>query len=110
MIVLRAWNCATTRLLLIAVCRPGRPRGRQRTPRAGGGGEVLRGEIGRLKNILPNSNSDKCFLLIEHEGEGYIGCLFFEDAIFCSQIISIIKTHIGRTIKEIGDLDLSCTL
>ena len=79
-------------------------------PRARARGRDREVEIGRLKNILPNSNSDRCFLLIEHEGEGYIGCLFFEDAIFCSQIISIIKTHIGRTIKEVGDLDLSCTL
>jgi hypothetical protein len=49
-------------------------------------GEILKGEIGRLKHVLPNISSDRCFLLIEHEGEGYIGCLFFEDAIFCTRL------------------------
>ena len=67
----------------------------------------LRGEIGRLKYVLPNKTSDRCFLIIEHENEAYIGCLFFDDRIFCAQMVTILGNHAGLTVKEIGDLDLS---
>jgi hypothetical protein len=70
----------------------------------------LRGEIGRLKYVLPNKTSDRCFLIIEHENEAYIGCLFFDDRIFCAQMVTILGNHAGLTVKEIGDLDLSRTL
>ena len=72
--------------------------------------KALRGEIGRLKYVLPNKSSDRCFLLIEHEGGSYIGCLFFDDSIFCAQMVTIMQNHAGMMIKEIGDLDLSPTL
>ena len=69
----------------------------------------LRGEIGRLKYILPDQLSKKCFLIIEHDDHPYVGCLFFDDSIFCAQMIinKIIESQAGFTIKEIGDLDLS---
>ena len=35
----------------------------------------LRGEIGRLKYVLLDKTSDRCFRMIEHENEAYIGCL-----------------------------------
>jgi hypothetical protein len=73
--------------------------------------KVLRGEIGRLEYVLPNKTShNRCFLIIEHEGHPYVGCLFIDDAIFCAQIMTIIQNQAGLTIKEIGDLDLSYTL
>ncbi len=38
----------------------------------------LRGEIGRLEHVLPNKTlNNRCFLIIEHEGHPYVGCLFF---------------------------------
>ena len=72
--------------------------------------EPLRGEIGRLKYVLPNTASDRCFLIIEHQGHGYIGCLFFQDHAFRSQMVTFFEKQKGRTIQEIGDLDLSFTL
>lgn len=47
---------------------------------------------------------------MEHDGADYIGCLFFDDAVFCAQISTTLEKHAGCTIKEIGDLDLSLTL
>jgi len=70
----------------------------------------LRGEIGRLKYVLPNKTFDRCFLIIEHENEAYIGCLFFDDRMFCAQMVTILGNHAGLTVKEIGDLNLSRTL
>jgi len=71
----------------------------------------LRGEIGRLEHVLPNKTlNNRCFLSIEHEGNHYVGCLFFDDSFFCNQMIKIIENQAGLTIKEIGDLDLSYTL
>jgi hypothetical protein len=67
----------------------------------------LCGEIGVLKYVLCESSGDTCFLVITHDGGGYIGSLLFDEGSFCQQIGKILETCIGRTIKEIGDLDLS---
>ena len=45
--------------------------------------------------------------MIAHDGVGYIGALLFDEGLFCQQMGKILETYIGRTIKEIGDLDLS---
>ena len=67
----------------------------------------LRGEIGVLKYVLCQSSGNTCFLMIAHDGGGYIGSLLFDEGLFCQQIGKILETCTGRTIKEIGDLDLS---
>ncbi len=77
-------------------------------PRAGK--EVLSGELGVLKHTLSNAILGKCYLLIEHENAAYIGCLLCSDQAFCSQIAGVFEDNKGRTIKEIGDLDLAFTL
>lgn len=71
---------------------------------------TLRGEIGTLKYTLSNALSGKCYLLVDHYQLSYIGCLFCDDAAFCSQIAAALEDNRGRTIKEIGDLNLSFTL
>ena len=72
----------------------------------------LRGEIGTLKsvklyNIQP---ADRLYLLIEYEEAEYLGILLIEDYALCQQLFSLIAQHNGRTIAEIGDIDLSHTL
>ena len=67
----------------------------------------LRGEIGVLKYVLGHPSENTCFLLITHDGGGYIGALLFDDRLFCQQIGKILETCIGRAIIEIGGLDLS---
>jgi len=69
------------------------------------------GEIGILRQVNGDSQlCSRCFLVIEHEGQRYVGALLFSDVMFCSSIREILKNYIGRSIKEIGDLDLSHTL
>jgi hypothetical protein len=66
-----------------------------------------RGEVGILRYVKGSSESRKCFLVMEHENNHYVGTLWFRDLAFCSQICDILQQNIGRSIKEIGDLDLS---
>jgi hypothetical protein len=75
------------------------------------GNKTVRGELGVLRYVHANpSISNKCFLVIEHEGEKYVGCIIFDDQAFCVQLTTFLRTQTGRTIREIGDLDLSQTL
>jgi hypothetical protein len=73
--------------------------------------KIIRDEVGILRYLYAyESSSNKCYLIIEHEEEHYIGTLLFDDATFCRQITSLLRQHIGRPIEEIGDLNLSHTL
>ena len=73
--------------------------------------KTLRGELGILKYVHANTRiSNKCFLVIEHASEKYVGCLIFDDNTFCRQVAALLQLNIGRPIRDIGDLDLSQTL
>jgi hypothetical protein len=79
------------------------------TPAARNGSVMtLTGEVGVLKYVHSNSlRSNKCFLVIDFQEEAYIGSLIFKDHSFCGQISRLLRDHVGRLIKEIGDLDVS---
>jgi len=62
----------------------------------------LRGEIGKLRYVLLQSSGNACFLMVSHDGGGYIGSLLFDDGSVCQQIGKILETCTGRTIKEIA--------
>jgi hypothetical protein len=68
-----------------------------------------RGEVGILKNVFVSSvkPSTRCFLVMEHAGAEYMGDLSISDAAFCSEIYAVLLRHCGKTIQEIGDIDLS---
>ena len=75
------------------------------------GGKTVEGEIGILKYALTDRRlSNKCFLVIEHGNERYNGTLSFDDTRFFLLVSHLLKNHVGRPIKEIGDLDLPYTL
>ncbi len=78
-----------------------------------GGGEKRQpvGEVGVLKELSywPYVRN-RCFLVIDFEGSSYMGCLLFDDEIFCHQIISILKGFIGLRIEQIGALEVGHTL
>ena len=66
------------------------------------------GEVGVLKYVYAsNGVSNRCYLVIEHDGTKYVGCLIFKDVPFCAAVANILRLQVGRSIKEIGDLDLS---
>jgi len=64
------------------------------------------GEVGILRYIHANSVSNRCFLIAENERELYTGTLILDDVKFCRQVVDILRKHVGRPIKEIGDLDV----
>ena len=69
--------------------------------------KLPKGEVGILKEVFMTDNSD-CELLmtIEFEGQRYFGGLEFEDPWFCSQVYNLLQHHFGRTIEDVGDLEL----
>ena len=69
------------------------------------------GEVGILKNVFVSSvkPSNRCFLIMEHAGAEYIGDLLVSDSAFCTQIYEMLLGHCGKTIQEIGDIDLVVT-
>jgi hypothetical protein len=72
------------------------------------GQKQLTGEIGVLKYVhASNRLSNKCYLVMEHDNIQYVGCLIFNDATFCYQVANTLRTHLGRSIKELGDVDLA---
>jgi hypothetical protein len=70
------------------------------------------GEVGILKAVLRSHTQppDRCFLIMEHGGAEYVGVLLLNDPTFCQEIFEVLLVHIGKTVLEIGDIDLSYTL
>ena len=78
--------------------------------RGDGSSPRVHGEIGVLTEVVlynPSGQSPQFFLFMEHRGHRYIAAVFFSDATFCRQIARLLKEHYGRTIEEIGSLDVS---
>jgi hypothetical protein len=70
-----------------------------------------KGEIGILEQPLrPEMFTNRIFLTIQHEGFRYMGSMAFDDPMFCYELYRLLKSHVGLSIKQIGDLDLSRTL
>ena len=81
------------------------------TPARRGGDKIIKDEVGILRYVLAShESSKKCFLVIEYESEHYVGTLHFDDVKFRQQITALLRQHIGRSIEEIGDLDVSDTV
>jgi hypothetical protein len=69
------------------------------------------GEIGTLEQVIVHELlENKIFLFVQFQGFRYMGFMSFDDRAFCSQIQTLLRAHIGLSIKEIGDIDLSSTL
>jgi hypothetical protein len=70
--------------------------------------DKLRGEIGTLQHVLMNEYDDEVlFIVIEYQGRRYMGAIGCDSAAFCRQIYIRLQSHIGLSIKEIGDIDLA---
>lgn len=68
---------------------------------------ALTGEVGTLRYVFAsNQVQDKCFLVIDFENQSYIGTLMFDHPSFCVRIVHVLRSHTGRSIKEIGDLEI----
>jgi hypothetical protein len=63
--------------------------------------------------ILPDCINDRpseIFLFMEHDGMCFVSSLLFDDGSFCRAIGQILLANYGRTIEEIGSLDLGYLL
>jgi len=47
------------------------------------------------------------FLFIEYDGITYTGSMYFDDPRFCSDVYHLVENCVGRTVVEIGDVDVS---
>jgi hypothetical protein len=73
--------------------------------------KLIRAEIGTLKRAyFKRSLGNGFHLVMEYEGKEYMASISFDDAQFCQNLYSFLQSHTGRSIQEIGDLDLSFTL
>jgi hypothetical protein len=71
----------------------------------------LRGEIGVFTGTIRHEAvPSTIFLRMEFEDESYRGFLVVGEPMFCLQIDNLLQEHVGRTIAEIGDIDLNFTL
>jgi hypothetical protein len=67
----------------------------------------LTGELGiLLEASLSVIDDDRCYLLMEHEGDTYMGSLSFDDAEFCKRVCELLKSQRDRLIKEVGESDI----
>jgi hypothetical protein len=67
-----------------------------------------KGEVGVLKwaRLTGLQPPDKCYLLMNHEGSSYMGCLLL-DAAFCRYLVKLLDSYCNRPIAEIGSIDLA---
>jgi hypothetical protein len=67
------------------------------------------GEVGLLKDVILSGVEprDRCFLVMQHMGAEYIGCLSFQDSAFCSEIYEVLGNYCGNLIHDIGDMEIS---
>jgi hypothetical protein len=73
--------------------------------------QILRGELGILQQVITTEfTCRRSFLLIEHEGLRYMGCLIFSDARFCRPIVKLLRRHCGYSIEYISAIDLDGVL
>ena len=67
-----------------------------------------RGEIGTLEDAWMHELLDRCvFLYIRHDGFQYTGSICFDDHDSCMIVFSFLESVVGRSIAEIGELDIS---
>ena len=68
---------------------------------------TLRGEVGTLEYVFANEQvSNKCFLVIYHESQRYVGALIFSNRAWCEQITRLLRMQLGKPISAIGDLNV----
>jgi hypothetical protein len=67
-----------------------------------------RGEVGTLREAWLHDGLDTClFLFIDYNGLRYFGSMYFDDVAFCYEVDALLKSNLDRSIKEIGDLDVT---
>jgi hypothetical protein len=69
---------------------------------------AVQGEVGILEDVsMHDLIANKIFLAIQYAEARYTAVMAFDDATFTKQLYPVLLQNIGRSITEIGDLDLS---
>jgi hypothetical protein len=64
-------------------------------------------EIGTLTHVRINDLSDCRIVLRMYDGKTeYLGHLMFDDHEFCLRVYDLLKHHVGKPVKDIGEIDL----
>jgi hypothetical protein len=60
-----------------------------------------KGDVGILRTTLLSKRqpANRCFLLIFYEGSYYIGCLIFEDSVFCRHVTELLTGPIAEIVS-----------
>ena len=60
---------------------------------------IPRSEIGVLTQVVRHDDTpDRCFLLIKHQKELYMGCLMLDDTSFAKQVAQLLQSYLGYSI------------
>lgn len=67
-----------------------------------------KGEMGVLENVRQSIvRPDTClFIIVSYQGSCYLGRLNFDDQEFCRHIFELLKANYGRSLIEIGSIDV----
>ena len=69
------------------------------------------GELGVFTgSVFNESMPTAIFMKMEFKAREYMGFLSVGDAVFCLQLDRLLNQNIGRSIEEIGDIDISVLL
>jgi hypothetical protein len=75
--------------------------------RTASGTKTLTGEIGTLKYVLFfDGESVEIILVVIEEETHFVGKLTVWNPAFCRRLAALLKANIGRSIKEIGDIEI----
>lgn len=61
-----------------------------------------------LKDVVSSKTAPftRCYLMIEHEEEEYLGSVLFDDHFACRQIYRLLLNHRGEPIRKVGEIDV----
>jgi hypothetical protein len=70
--------------------------------------KAVKGEVGILKDVKRHDlRGTHFFVYMEHDQTSYTGCFRFDDHALCEQLFNLLKGCCGRTIQEIGSMEVS---
>src|SRR5215831_3698744 len=63
-------------------------------------------ETAVLKDVTLSTAAPRCYVMIEHEGEEYLGSLLFEDHNACLRVYQLLLSHRGERIRQVSEIDI----
>lgn len=65
-------------------------------------------EFGILRAVtLDTRSANRCFLMVEMEGLGYVSWIKFDNAAFRARFVATVGGYLNRRIKDIGNVEVA---